>query len=218
MMDAVKGRRTYHSPQRDGAAAATRLAVLTAAHTLFVDRGYAATTVDQIAERAEVSRPTVFAVGSKADLLRLVRDIALAGDDRPEAVASRRPHQEAMRQPDPVRTLHLHARNVVAIAKRYADVDEVLRQAAGGEPALRELWETSEEQRRTGARLVVDNVRKKSPLRPGLSRSAAVDVLWLLMAPDHYRRLTGSGWSAQRYERWLGSTMCEQLLGSDVSA
>lgn len=216
-MDAVKGPRSYHSPQREDAAKATRLAVLRAAEELFVASGYVATTVDQIAERARVSRPTVFAVGSKADLLRLVRDIALAGDDEPETVASRRPHREAMDEPDPVRTLELHARNVVAIAKRYADVDEVLRQGSGVDPALRELWETSEEQRRTAAGMVIDNLRKKCPLRPGLSRRAAGDVLWLLMAPDHYRRLTGTGWSAARYERWLAVTMCEQLLGSDPS-
>lgn len=216
-MDAVKGSRTYHSPQREDAARATRRMVLRAAHELFVEGGYVATTVDQIAERARVSRPTVFAVGSKAELLRIVRDVALVGDDEPGAVASRQPHQEALSDPDPVRTLELHARNIVAIAKRYADVDEVLRQAAGVDPELRKLWETSEDQRRTAAGMIIDDLRKKSPLKPGMTRRAAVDVLWLLMAPDHYRRLALNGWSGARYEQWLASTLCEQLLGVDSS-
>lgn len=213
-MNAVKGARTYHSPQREESARATRLMVLRAARDLFVENGYVATTIDQIAERALVSRPTVFAIGNKAELLRLVRDIALAGDDEPVPVSSRRPHLEVMEAPDPALTLELEARNVVAIAKRYAEVDEVVRQGAGVEPALRELWETSEAQRRIGAGKVIDSLRAKGGLRPGLSKREACDLLWLLIAPDHYLRLTRMGWSARRYERWLAATLCQQLLAS----
>jgi AcrR family transcriptional regulator len=51
---------------------------------LFVERGYAPTTIEAIAERAGVSRRTVFtSVGGKADLSKLAFDWTLAGDDEP---------------------------------------------------------------------------------------------------------------------------------------
>jgi hypothetical protein len=51
----------------------TREAVIAAAHAVFVEQGYASATIEQIAHRAGVSRPTVFGVGTKAQLLALAR-------------------------------------------------------------------------------------------------------------------------------------------------
>jgi AcrR family transcriptional regulator len=65
-------------------------AVLRAARELFIARGYPATTIEEIAGRAGVSKPTVFAaVGSKQAILKQLRDIAVAGDDEPVPVAER---------------------------------------------------------------------------------------------------------------------------------
>ena len=50
----------YASQVRDEQARRTRRAIVTAAHDLFLARGYAATTIDGIAEAAHVSRRTVF--------------------------------------------------------------------------------------------------------------------------------------------------------------
>jgi Bacterial regulatory proteins, tetR family len=59
---------------------AARRAVLDAARELFTTQGYGATTAGQIAQRAGVSKPTVFsAVGSKQMVLRAVRDAVIAG-------------------------------------------------------------------------------------------------------------------------------------------
>jgi len=61
--------------------------VLDAARQLFIAQGYGATTVEQIAQRAGVSKPTVFsAVGNKQMVLRAARDTALAGDGEPVPV------------------------------------------------------------------------------------------------------------------------------------
>ncbi len=58
--------------------------MLKAARQLFIAQGYGATTVEQIAQRAGVSKPTVFtAVGNKQTVLRTVRDTAIAGDGQP---------------------------------------------------------------------------------------------------------------------------------------
>ena len=203
----VKGARTYSSPLRKQQAAATRRAVLAAARDLFVAQGYAATTVDQIAERAGVSKPTVFnAVGNKQMLLRTVRDVALAGDDRPIPVSQRPLAAKIGEEPDRRRAIELLATHLTTAASRYAPVYEVLRAAAdSGEPDLRALWETEEEQRLAGARHWIDVLRRKGNSNPpGFDVRSAVDVLWLLMASDNFSRLVyRRGWSEARYRRWL---------------
>jgi AcrR family transcriptional regulator len=188
--------------------------VLDAARQLFVEQGYVATTVDQIAERAGVSKPTVFAaVGNKRELLKTVRDVALAGDDEPGPVAARPWYLEVLAEPDQRRTLQLHARNCARINERYAPIEEALHAAAGADAELRDLWRANERERRIGATLVIDNLRKKGPLKKGLTREQACDILWLLMASDHFRRLVAdAGWPSDRYRRWLADTFSQQLL------
>src|SRR3954465_3405788 len=74
---------------------ATRQRVVVAARDLFLERGYVATTMNDIAKGAGVALQSVYSAGrSKADLLHLVIDLRVAGapDDvklleRPEFVA-----------------------------------------------------------------------------------------------------------------------------------
>jgi len=211
----VKAPRSYVSPAREAAARATRAAVLAAAHDLFVEQGYGATTVDQVASRAGVSKPTVFtSVGSKRDLLKQVRDVTIAGDDEDVPVAARRSAQHVRDSPDPAEVLRRYARFATAINRRYAPVHEVLVQAAGQEEQLRDLLRQSEAERRRGAEVVVGDIAAKGRLRH--SRSRSVDLLWNLTAPEQLLRLVrDSGWSPRSFEGWLAGTMCEQLLAPD---
>lgn len=183
---------------------------------MFVSKGYGATSIDQIAAAAEVSRPTVLAVGSKAQLLKLVRDVAMAGDDEPVPVPDREPVAEMRSAPDPQAMLRLHARNVVRINAQYADIDEVQRQGAGAHPELRELWNASEAQWLTAAAIVIDALLAKGPLKPGVDRQLAIDTLWLFMAPDQLLRMRRRGWNDAIYEGWLGDILVSQLLPADT--
>lgn len=213
-MAAVNPQRRYVSPRRQEAARLTRRAILDAARELFVAQGYAATSIDQIAERAHVSKPTVFAsVGSKRDVLKILRDRALAGDDEPLPVPARPWVQEVLAEPNPQRTLRLYAHGAIQLQARYADLEEVLHAAAGADEELRDLWRTNEDERLQAAGLFVGNLLTKGALRAGLDRAQAIDILWLYMATDNFRRLVRErGWSLPRYEQWLGDTLCEQLL------
>jgi len=189
--------------------------VLAAAKELFIAQGYGATTVEQIAQRAGVSKPTVFtAVGNKQMVLRAVRDVAIAGDDEPVPV-SRRPTTDRIRaEPDQRRAVQLLAQHLTGVASRYAQINEVLHAAAdGGEKDLRELWETEEDQRLTGARFWVEVLTGKGQLRPGLRRGDAVDVMWLLMSPDNYYRLAHRRrWTSRQYQRWLAASISQLLF------
>ncbi len=210
----VNSTRRYVSPLREQSARQTRQAILDAARELFIRHGYVATTIEQIAEHAGVSRPTVFAAaGNKRAILKRLHDIALAGDDQPLPVAERSWYREALREPDPRRSLRLYARNVARVQERYADLHEVLQMAAAADDELAELWQASEDERRTGAGYVIDALLGKGPLKPGLDRDSAVDLLWVFNASGIFRRLVRRrGWTSQRYEQWLADTFCDQLL------
>jgi AcrR family transcriptional regulator len=215
----VNARRPYSSPLRERQAKATRRAVLEAARQLFIAQGYGATTVEQIAQHAGVSKPTVFtAVGNKQLLLRAVRDVAIAGDDEPVAVAKRPATDRIRAEPDQRRAVALLARHLTGVASRYAELHEVVHAAAdSGEDELRDLWQLEEDQRLTGARLWIEVLTDKGPLRQGLDPGTAVDLLWLLMSPDNYYRLVHRRrWTNKQYQRWLAAAIV-QLLSAEHS-
>jgi AcrR family transcriptional regulator len=211
----VNAHRKYSSPLRERQAKATRRAVLQAARALFIAQGYGATTVEQIAQHAGVSKPTVFsAVGNKQTVLRAVRDVAIAGDDEPVPVAKRPATDRIRAEPDQRRAVALLTQHLTGVASRYAEINEVLHAAAdSGEDDLRDLWRLEEDQRLTGARLWVDVLTSKGPLRPGLDHGTAVDVLWLLMSPDNYYRLVHRRrWTNQQYQQWLAASITQLLF------
>jgi AcrR family transcriptional regulator len=215
-MEDVKGsERPYSSPLRAQQADATRRAILDAARELFIAQGYGATTLEQIAARAGVSKPTVFsAVGNKQTVLASVRDVAMAGDDEKLSMVQRPLAEQIRREPDPYRAVELLAGLFTGVGRRYARIDEVLRGAAhSGEPGPRELWHTSEEQRLTGARIWATTLAGKGRFGDGVDVDTATDLLWLHMAPDQYHRLVHvRGWSDDRFRRWLIDSLTRLLL------
>ena len=89
----------------------------------------------------------------------------------------------------------------------------MLRAAAASGKGLHGLWRASEDERRCGATIFVDALLRKRPLKDGLDRTAAIDIVWLLTSGDIFWRFVRTcGWSLSRFERWLGDTLCEQLL------
>lgn len=215
-MDDVKSprRRPYRSQVREDGARRTRQAVLVTAADLFTARGYAATSLADVAAGAGVARPTVFATfGSKPALLKAVLDLALAGDDEPVPVAERpwfRPVWEA-REPDAV--LAAYAGVCVLIGSRAAGAFEAVRRAADSAPEVAAIWQTMQANRRAGARMVLDHLVTVGSLRPGLPFERAVDVLWFYNDPGHYGALVDhQGWSARTFRTWLGEQLQSALL------
>ena len=80
----VKPRRRYDSRGRQEQAGRSRWAMLQAARRLFLDRGYAATTMPAIAAAAGVSVQSVYkAFGNKPALLKTVFDVPSPATTRP---------------------------------------------------------------------------------------------------------------------------------------
>jgi hypothetical protein len=84
MSSPVNPRRSYDASGRQAQARESRLAVLRAARRLFLERGYALTTMAAVAASAGVSVETVYkAFGNKAGLVKAVFDSDIVGDDEP---------------------------------------------------------------------------------------------------------------------------------------
>src|SRR5215217_558269 len=75
----------------------TRRRMLAAARELFVERGYGATALQDIADRAEVAVQTIyFTFGTKRALLKELADVSIAGDDEPIATMDRPWFQQSL--------------------------------------------------------------------------------------------------------------------------
>jgi AcrR family transcriptional regulator len=199
------GRRAYRSPLRAEQARATRRTIVEAARALFLERGYAGTTIDAVADRAGVSRKTVFtSVGGKAQLLKLAWDWALVGDDEPVPMIERPVVRRMMAATDAEELLDLWVPFVAEIASRIAGLHGVLVAAADVDEDAAAIQERSEQDRLEGGRGFVGGLQAIGGLRSGLSVDEAAQVATTLMDPLPYERLVlGAGWSSENYVVWL---------------
>ncbi len=200
-----EGTRTYRSAVRDEQSRATRRRIVDAGAELFVAQGYVATTIDAIAERAGVSRRTVFtSVGGKATVLKLAFDWMLAGDDAPVAIADRPDVREMMQGTDPAQVLSAWTAMNAAINRRVAALHHVVVVAADSDPDAAALLATTDEQRIEGAQSVVERIHELGGLQPELDVRTAAAIADVLIDPTLYRRLVGlRRWSFARYVQHL---------------
>ena len=207
-------------PRREQAARETRQRLVRAAAELFIERGYIGTTVSAVAQRAGVGRATVFTSvpGGKPELLKLARDVALAGDDEPVPVSQRPWFLSAMAATDPGELLRRQARNYAMINRRVAAIASVLMVGAADAPELAELEQEARRQRAFGCRMVIDRLVELGAISPTSRRSAA-DSLYALAAPDVYLLLTRDRrWSVSRYEKWLSVLLIAELLQNQAGS
>jgi AcrR family transcriptional regulator len=191
-----------------------RRAVVAAARELFLERGYAATTIEAISEHADVPIATVYRLfASKLGILKALLDTSIAGDDRPVAVSERTDVASLFREPNPRKLIANFAGVTTAINQRTNDVYRVLESAAGSDPAAAELLSEIRRQRARGQGRIARILSRSHALKSGLRERDAADVIHALMSPEVYRLLVGERrWAPERYEQWLASTLVEQLV------
>jgi AcrR family transcriptional regulator len=192
----------------------TRAEIARAAGALFVERGYASTTIAAIADAAGVAQPTIYAsFGTKAAVMAAALDLAIAGDDEP-VVVNDRPWMHAVFNAATAQArLPPYAAAVRRIYTGAGDMFHVVAAASSTDDEAAALAETTEARRRSGATSVVDAIRAVGGLRHGLSRTNAVDLLTLLNSPATFQHLVRRcGWTVEHYERWLARAMVSQLL------
>jgi AcrR family transcriptional regulator len=206
--------RVYRSARRVEQARGTRARILAAATQQFVARGYAAATMRSIADAARVSVPTVELIfGTKPKLLKTAIDVAIAGDEEPVPMFEREWAAAAANAEDAMSFLATFARALRQAAIRSAGLIVVADEAARTDRVIAELSRRLGQQRVTTVTCIVDGLRKRTALRAGVTRKMAVDVLWLLMEPIVFQRLTRErSWTPVQFERWFTESASRLLL------
>ncbi|MEU0564640.1 helix-turn-helix domain-containing protein [Nonomuraea sp. NPDC005983] len=207
-MGAQVERRRYDSIRRTAQALETRAEIADAARRLFVSRGWAATTVRDVAREAGVSVPTVYAVyGNKAGLTQALADAADLSADPAQQLAELKAAKG-----DPERQLAAMAGFDRRLYERAGDVIMLLREAGRAEPELAAVYHDGRG-RADQTRLAVFSSWPAGILREGLDVPTAVDTYAGLCNVDVYRTLTDErGWSPDRVEQWWAETLARQLL------
>lgn len=207
--------RGYHSPVRQAQAARTRQQILDVASDLFIRQGYGTTSIQLIAETANVAPDTVYATfGNKARLLTAVIDIRLAPDGQSSAL--NRPEIQALRdEPDPRKLLRRFTRDYAAMSARVRPISEVLRTAKAVEPEMAAIRDEIEGYRFDYVHTIVQWLAKRTKLR--LPTRRAAHVVWALASPDVARMLCDvQGWTTTQYANWLDTTLAATLLAETL--
>jgi AcrR family transcriptional regulator len=197
---------------REEQAARTRTRILDAAAELFLERGYARTTMKDIAVQADVARDTVHAIfGSKARVLTALIDHRLVPDGSvtnvtqlPEALAIKD-------EVDQRKQIELFATFITGISTELRPVFEILRTASAVEPEMAKVFAEMDHFRMNNMQIYAKWIAARGPLR--VSTRRAGEIIWALASPDVGRMLCDEiGWTESQHARWLSDTLIRTLL------
>lgn len=191
--------------------ARTEAAVLPAASRLFLERGYVATTVEDIAEAAGVGARTVYVrFGSKAALFKRVVDVAIVGDAAAVDLMGRDWMQLAFTQPTAAERIVAVAAANRQILERAGPLFAVAQQAAAVEPLVEGYWQQGREGLRNGQRAVWTRMAEDGLLGPGVDFEWLVATASVIFSPETYLLVTRlHGWDLDAYEPWLVRTLSQ---------
>ena len=183
----------------------TRERIVTAVRELLREQRFHESTVEQVAERAGVSRATVYQhFRSRIDL---VDAICETFDANPALIELRR----TIMLPDPQVALL----RTIALAMRFWKSEDAILSGLYGvvaiDPAARDLVDRQRVDRRGEMRRLAQRLHATGTLRAGISAARALDVLMVLTSYETYRELREAGLSAKRLTAEL-ETMARALL------
>ena len=205
----VRRTRAYDASARRDKARASRRLVVDSARELLEQRGYAATTIADVAARAGVSPESIYkGFQTKSALVKEVFDVTIAGDDEAVAVAER-PAARAIRQEPDLRTkLRMYAEGAASRAERSGRLQLMLRNGATVDPAVAELWQQLQAERLTGMGMLAAHLVESGQVRAGLGVDDVRDALWTGISVEVYDLLVlQRGWSRAAYADWLTRTL-----------
>ena len=212
-------RRRYDSAGRQRQAEANRAAVIATAGRLFVERGYANTSIADVAAVAGVSPRTVFgSFGSKPQLLKHALDAAIVGDAEPVPLHER-PEMRRFHTAPTFATACSRLADVFAeVAPRTYAIFNVVHRAADADPQIAALERELDAQRLTGAGYLAGTFARLLQIDDPAAVDRVRDALWLLGSPLQYGLLAHDrGWSVPAYRAWMASAL-STLLPATVSA
>jgi AcrR family transcriptional regulator len=201
-------KRPYKSLLRQRQASDTRRRIVQATRQLLLTEGYDGMTIEAIAQRAQVSAQSVYALfKSKAGILTELLDQSTFGEKYEDAV------RQAMSASDPETRLRLAARIARQIHEPLSTTFDLLRGAGVVAPELAKLEQQRERLRYERQERMIVSLRDARRLQRGLNHRTARDIFWMLTGRDVYRMLVRErAWSPQQYQEWLADTLVRSLL------
>jgi AcrR family transcriptional regulator len=204
--DATRRRERAEQQKRE-----TKARVIEAARRLFLDQGYVATTMADIAREAGVAAQTVYlSFTGKAELLHRVADVAVGGDDEELKIHERDAWHAMEHEPDPVKQIHLLSDLMAAIAQRMAPVWQAYREAAAVDPRAAADMAAQLRGRHESLSRAIELLPESRLRRP---RAETVDSFWAISSIDGYLLLTRQlQWSHDQWRQWLRETALVHIL------
>lgn len=207
----------YDNRQRQEAARTTRARIVDAAKTSFLQHGYGATTIRQVATDAQVSQETIYKTfGNKAALLKAVYDVSLAGDDEDIALAQRPEALAVIEARSPAEAATAYAELAQLVSRRVDPLVRVILGARDTDKALDAFARTTDRERLNGSRFYVQHWTTSGWLRDDISLEHAADAVWALNAPHTRWLLLDHGWTHEHYTRWLADLIRHAIFRDDV--
>ncbi|WAC92344.1 TetR/AcrR family transcriptional regulator [Mycobacterium sp. Aquia_213] len=189
-------------------AEATRQAAVDAARRLFRDKGYFATTVNEIAAEARVSPATVYAVnGGKQGLLSSLIDVWSAAPE----VAVAADHIASL--DDPVEVLRFTTALTRQMRKDYGDIMRVVIAAAPHDGTAADGLALGTRRYRDGIGVAARRIAELDGLRDGIDAAEALDIMWFYLGyAGFFTLVDDNGWSYAKAEAWLRNAAGQALL------
>ncbi len=199
--------RPYQSTLREQRARETRLRIRESARRLFGSRGFATTTIAEIAEDAGVAPQTVYAVfGNKGGIVsEMLEDLEESADREtwiPRIMAEENPHRQLRIFISWIRTLFEQGAPILRAAL-----------AASSAPDVAALLDRGDGNRRNACSTLTKVWSATGNLRKEPGPAEAAERMWLLTSAEQYLLATDRlGWSPDSYEKWLGDLLEQELL------
>lgn len=200
-------KRSYNSESRKMQAQLTKDRIIASARSLFESKGFEGVTIDEIAQSANVSTPTIYALfQSKLGILRALMDTALSHENYEKLV------RETVVEKSPAKRFAMAA----TISRQLYDAERVqlgsLQNASIIDSELKKLENEREKRRYQRQEKSFKETVKLGGLAQGLDVHKARDILWALTGRDLYRLLViEREWTSDEYESWL-SWLLERIL------
>jgi AcrR family transcriptional regulator len=185
----------------------TRRAIVDAARTLFAQRGFFGTKIDEVAELARVAPGTVYALGGKQGLLRILVD------EWADAPVLRESLDRLNDLRDATEVLTLVASASRKVREDHGTVIRVLLATAPHDQTAADGLRSSTERYRATLTAVAEHLFALGDLVEGIDAGQATDVLWFYFGYTGYFTLTeDNGWSLPKAEQWLLAQCARTLL------
>src|SRR6185503_316590 len=215
MKKSISPKRKYDSTRRQSQADETRRQILTAAHRLFTERGYAGATIEAIAAQAGVAPETIYAIfRNKGKILAsLVNFLSASRAEERVPLLERIGPQAVAQERDQRRQLQLFAQVVANNLEGNASISEIILVAAKTDQDIEKIMQQFIKQRRQHMAVAVRQIAANGPFLENMDEEYATDTVWTLASPEVFLLLRRDlGWRKDKYTQWLAETLIRVLL------